>query len=70
MSNYYHAGSQDENNDVRWSDSTRRTAAAAEKEARQMAKKHGGKPIVEYWDRKCGLCPGDCEVVAGAYDVE
>lgn len=70
MSNYYHAGTQDENNDVRWSDATRKTASAAEKEAKQMAKKFGGKPIVEYWDREHGLRPGDCNLVAGAYDVE
>lgn len=68
MSCYYHAGAQNQKtNDVRWSDATRRTAAAAEAEARKMASRHGGCPIVEYWDRTHGLRPGDCEAVAGAY---
>jgi hypothetical protein len=65
--NYYHAGSMDENNEVRWSDKTRKLSHVAEAEARKIAAKHGGKPIVEYWDRRNGLRPGGSNVVAGMY---
>jgi hypothetical protein len=74
MNKYYHAGSQtndEQTNEVRvnWSDKTRRSASAAEDEARRMAKKDGGKPVVESWDRAHGLRPGwDC--ADEAYDVE
>jgi hypothetical protein len=76
MDHYYHAGSQwndEQTGEVRvnWSDNTRRSKDAAEREARKMAKRdgEGHKPVVEYWAREHGLRPGwDC--AAGAYDVE
>jgi hypothetical protein len=72
---YYHAGALREANPemqaetkVYWSDKTRRTSEAASAEARKLARKYGGKPIVEYWDRAHGLRPGwDC--AAGSFDV-
>lgn len=69
MSNYYfHAGSQS-NGDVNWSDKTRRSKDAAEREAVKMAKRRPGSvPVVEYWDRAHGLRPGwDC--ASGSYEV-
>lgn len=74
MSYYYHAGSQwndEQTGEVRvnWSDNTRRSKDAAEREARKIAKQHGHKPVVEYWVKVHGLRPGwDC--AEGAYDVE
>jgi len=70
MSQYYHAGAMDENNDVLWSDHTRRSAAAAEREALEMARKTGRRAIVETWDRLHGLRPGDANAVNDAYMVE
>ena len=72
MNKYYHAGSQRETElgevRVNWSDKTRRSASAAESEARKLARRDGGKPVVEFWDREHGLRPGwDC--AEGAYDV-
>lgn len=67
--NYYHAGTQVANGDVRWSQATRKTAQAAEREARAMARKQGGTPIIEYWDRSHGMRPGDCDAVQGVYSV-
>lgn len=73
---YYHAGAQwidRQTGEVRvnWSQTTRRSNAAAEREARKMAKRggEGHKPVVEYWAKDHGLRPGwDC--ADGAYDVE
>lgn len=70
MSNYYHAGAQIDGSNVVWSDATRKTASAAEKEAKQMAKRHGGKPVVECWSRQHGMRPNDANVVVSAYEVE
>lgn len=67
---YYHAGAMCANGDVRWSDSTRRSSEVAEREAKAMARKYGGKPVVEYWKREHGMRPGDADAVAGAYTVE
>jgi len=64
---YYHAGVSIERQDdwpaVEWSSHTRRTFAAAQTEARRMAREYGGIAIVEQWDRAHGLHPG-----AGAVD--
>jgi hypothetical protein len=62
---YYHAGNQktDDRDETvfNWSNHTRRTKRAAQLEAARMAKKHGGKPVVERWKREHGLRPGwDC----------
>lgn len=69
MNNYYHAGTQIAAGNVKWSESTRRTAQAAEHEAKRMAETYGGTPMVEYWDRSHGLRPSDCDAVQGAYVV-
>lgn len=66
MSRYYHAGVQVTQDRFVWSNHTRRTRTAAEREALSMARKHGGRGIVEYWDRHHGLRPADQELVQGA----
>jgi len=66
---YYHAGSID-GTACRWSLVTRRTREAAVCEAVRIARQHGGRPVVEYWDRAHGLRPGDCEAVAGSDFVD
>ncbi|MFZ5832424.1 MAG: hypothetical protein ACOY3P_20245 [Planctomycetota bacterium] len=66
--NYYHAGVKS-GDDYMWSAITRRTREAAEREARAMARKSGGEPMVEWWDRSHGLRPGDCEAVLGCAEV-
>ena len=67
---YYHAGTQINAGTFRWSESTRRTAGAAEAEAKRIAKRHGGQPVVEYWDKQHGMYPGECGCVAGSYFVK
>jgi hypothetical protein len=64
---YYHAGVVLEGDVVRWSEHTRTSHVTAEVEAKKMAKEHGGRPVVEYWDRKHGLAPADCDAVSGSY---
>ena len=76
MNYYYHAGEKwndKQTGEVRvnWSDHTRLSDDAAEREARKMAKRagEGHKPVVEYWERRYGLRPGwDC--ASGPYDVQ
>lgn len=63
---YYHAGCGTESDIRHWSDHTRRTREAAEREARAMARKHGGRGVVEYWPARCGLRPANQDVVQGA----
>lgn len=71
VNKYYHAGSRSRIADQRgeyhiaWSDHTRRSRETAEKEARRIARKTGGVPVVEWWDRSHGMIPRDCEVVEG-----
>ena len=67
-SHYFHAGCGTEEWTY-WSDHTRRSYDRAVAEARRMARRHGGTPIVEWWERRHGLRPGDCELVAGAEEV-
>ena len=67
---YYHAGTQVGDQTTHWSDHTRRTFRRAETEALALAEQHGGRPVVEWWDRRHGLRPGDCELVLGAEYVE
>lgn len=69
MSSYYHAGTRTDDRTY-WSNHTRRTQEAAAIEARKMAAKFGGRPIVESWDRSWGLRPGDCNAVASAEYVD
>lgn len=69
MSHYYHAG-VDLGRGVIWSDHTRRSQDAAEAEARRMERRSGGRALVEYWDARHGLRPGDCALVAGAYYLD
>lgn len=69
MRNYYHAGTEISGT-VSWSEHTRLTREAAETEARHLAAKRGGRPIVEWWPRSAGLRPGDCESVIGADYVD
>ena len=69
---YYHAETElpadaDAARRVYWSETTRRGRAAAESEARAMARRIGGRGCVEYWDRKRGLMPGGADCVEDAY---
>ena len=66
MSRYYHAGTELESGSVLWSNHTRRSFAAASREAARLSRRRGGRPLVEWWDRRHGLVPGDCELVEGA----
>lgn len=67
---YYHAGSGTEGDIKHWSNHTRRSRQAAEREARTLARRYGERGVVEYWDARHGLRPGDQEVVEGADWVE
>jgi hypothetical protein len=67
---YYHAGCGTEGNITRWSTHTRRTRSAAVMEARRLARRHGGRGIVEFWDRARGLRPSDQDAVIGAFWTE
>jgi len=62
---YYHAGTRDGDSCI-WSDHTRRSYDQAAREARSLARHHGGRPIVEWWDRSHGLRPNDCGAVIAA----
>lgn len=46
------------------------TAEAAAREARRMAKRNGGRAVVEYWSRRHGLRPRDLAVVEGGSYVD
>lgn len=62
---YYHAGVYDPCHDqTHWSAHTRRSQAAARREAMRMASRTGNaRPVVEGWDQSHGMRPGDCDVV-------
>lgn len=62
---YYHAGVEYGTTRV-WSPHTRRSRIAAVREACRMAKKGGGVPLIEWWDRSHGLRPGSADAVRGA----
>jgi hypothetical protein len=62
---YYHAGVEFPRPPrlTFWSHHTRRSRAAAIREARRLTRGTNGRAVVEYWDRRHGLRPGDAEVV-------
>jgi len=62
----WHAGTEIGPQQTHWSAHTRWSREAAEREARRLAQKMGGRPIVEYWPRDRGPRPGP-EGVAGAF---
>lgn len=70
VARYWHAGVKLENGDFRWSHHTRRTRQAAILEARKMARQQGGSGLVEFWDSRHGLAPGDGNVIEGGFFVE
>lgn len=65
--NYYHAGVRTHDGERWvWSNHTRRSRAAAEREARRMARScPGAVPVIEWWDRSLGLQPGFAEAATG-----
>ncbi|MBU0703571.1 MAG: hypothetical protein KKC18_06865 [Chloroflexi bacterium] len=66
---YYHAGCGTA--DIwRWSEHTRHSHRTAAAEARKMARRYGGRPIVEWWDREHGMRPGDQNAVIDAGYVD
>lgn len=74
---WFHAGSEAAGSEaapctIHWSRHSRRTREAAEREARRMARRDGGRPVVEYWAATWGPRPGNADAVEGAYyaDVE
>jgi hypothetical protein len=66
---WYHAGVEKSQWDITWSYHSRRSFEAAAEEARRMSRRHGGRPLVEWWTGH-GPQPGDCEVVEGAEYVD
>ena len=59
---YYHAGAELKTGVVEWSSHTRYTIASAMVEAEAMARRLGGKPVVEEWDADHGRRPADASV--------
>lgn len=71
QTHWYHAGSVDPDRDrAEWSRHSRRTYDRAVREARRIARVHGGRPVVEVWAKRHGPHPGDCELVESAAFVD
>ena len=67
---YYHAGVKKTSGEIKWSSMTRLSAGTAEAEAWKMSRASGGGTgVVEFWERRHGFRPGDCELVEGYYEI-